>query len=520
MSYSVETVTFKGSEIFARLADHLQEHLTITGCYAVKDTVPLEDALDSGNILNESSWSNTAWLHTTHIGMSGVTTDTQNHTSSLMVYAQFMGDSTSSGSWTIGDKQVKTFYLHGHLNSSPNTEYVLGVASDTKSTRIPETDDIINIIEIRFTLIFTPLDADSTITVPSDSDYTLRSEFQQDINQISTQINNISGRVVTTHIEGEPTEGESQDIYGHKSFCDEVDFENDVSCQGSFFVTLENTYLARASITNLYDYINGYVTLESGMRPSDSNISLGSLGSLFKSIYSKDIYCRGLYPTESNTYSIGTQNIPWDSAYLRYIYNSELHTDYLCTYSESSITFDNDIVPKSGVNVNIGSSSLPWHELYSEVVYVGYGSGRGRIAFDGNVSGISINTSFIPSTSGSEYLGMASRKWSAVYAKDLVGNLIGCIPYPTSGNTNPPPIGSIFMAYFYASTTGPTVWVNMQVYASSLSTYGFDFMSFAKFDNNTWSSDSSVISSGKYVCLSAASTTTSRSLICLVMRIS
>ena len=490
MSYSVETVTSKGSEIFAKLADHLQEHLTITGCYAVKDTVSLEDALDSGNILNESSWSNTAWLHTTHIEMSGVTTDTQNHTSSLMVYAQFMGDSTSSGSWTIGDKQVKTFYLHGHLNSIPNTEYVIGVASDTKSTRIPETEDIINIIEIRFTLVFTPLDADSTITVPSDSDYILRSEFQQDINQISTQINNISDRVVTTHIEGDPTEGESQEIYGYKAFCDEVDFENDVSCQGTFFVTVENTYLARASITNLFDNNNGYVTLEGGMRPIDNNVSLGSSESLFNSTYSQNIY------------------------------NSELHTDYLSIYSGSSITFNNDIVPKSGVNVNIGSSSLPWHELYSEVMYVGYGSDKGRIAFDGNVSGISINTSFIPATPGSGYLGMASRKWSAVYANDLLGNLKGCIPYPTSGNTNPPPIGSIFMAYFYASSTGSTVLVNMQVDASNLATYGFDFMSFTKFDNNTWSGDSSVISSGKYVCLSAASTTTSRSLVCLVMRIS
>lgn len=350
MPYDIMTVTTKGSQLFAQLAGDPNEHLVIEGCDADASVKDQTQALAVEN--RPSSPIST----TDHIVLSGVT----DH--SFLVYAQFIAGQTTGG-------QVNSFYLYGYLESAPNNKYVIAVASDSRQSKLPSTQDIINYVEIRFSLTFTPIQSTLQVGVPSDNDYVLRSEFLQNINQISTQINNISDRVVTTHIEGDPTEGESQRIYGHKEFYDGVDFENDVSCQGSFFVTVENTYLARASITNLYDDINGYITLESGIRPIDNNVSLGSLGSLFKSIYSKDIYCRGLYPTESNTYSIGTQNIPWNSAYLRYIYNSELHTDCLCAYSGNSIISKCDLVPESEGSANIGSPSERWGQLYTQIIH-------------------------------------------------------------------------------------------------------------------------------------------------------
>ena len=232
MPYAIETITAKGAEIFATLADRLPEHLTITGCYAVKDVVDSSTALGSGNLLNTSAWNNTDWVHTTIVEMSGVTTDTENNTSSLMVYIQFKsGSITSHGTWDTNNKLVRTFYLHGHTNTNPNTEYVLAVASDTRQTRMPENEDIVNYIEIRFTLTFTPLDVDSTITVPSNNDYVLRSEYESGLSDLDSGLSDLDSdlqtladRVVTTHAEGSSMTGENQDVYGIKKFLDPVDF--------------------------------------------------------------------------------------------------------------------------------------------------------------------------------------------------------------------------------------------------------------------------------------------------------
>ena len=199
MAYDVMTITTKGAQVFSQLAGDSNEHLVIEGC--VTDT-SVKTQAQAEAVENVPSPSVST---TNHIVLSGVTN------TSFLVYAQFIAGQTTGG-------QVNSFYLFGYLQSAPNTKFVIAVASDSRQTKLPATQDIVNYVEVRFSLTFIPIQNTSQISTPSDNDYVLRSEFLQNINNVSSSLNTLSDRVVTTHVEGSATTGEVQNVYGTKTF--------------------------------------------------------------------------------------------------------------------------------------------------------------------------------------------------------------------------------------------------------------------------------------------------------------
>ena len=206
MAYDVMTITTKGAQVFSQLSGDPNEHLVIEGC-ATDTSVKTQAQAEVVENVPSPSVSTT-----NHIVLSGVTN------TSFLVYAQFIAGQTTGG-------QVNSFYLFGYLQSAPNTKFVIAVASDSRQTKLPATQDIVNYVEVRFSLTFIPIQNTSQISTPSDNDYVLRSEFLQNINTVTTNLNSISsslntlsGRVVTTHVEGSATTGEAQNVYGNKTF--------------------------------------------------------------------------------------------------------------------------------------------------------------------------------------------------------------------------------------------------------------------------------------------------------------
>ena len=197
MPYDVITVTARGAQAFAQLADSVQNHLTIEGCDS--NATPLT----ASQAVQVSSRPSSPVSTTTHIVMSGVT---NNH---LLVYVQFIAGQTTGG-------QVNTFYLYGSLSSAPNDKFVIAVASDSRQTKLPGMNDIVNYVEVRFSLTFTEIQDPSTqLIVPSNSDYVLRSEF----NNVN---NNLNNWLVTRHSRSNASIGEDQDIKGNKTFTDSI----------------------------------------------------------------------------------------------------------------------------------------------------------------------------------------------------------------------------------------------------------------------------------------------------------
>ena len=211
MSYNVVTTTSKGAQIFAQLAGDPNEHLVIEGCDS--DT----SVLTQSQAINVENRPATSVSTTNNITLSGVTN------SSILVYAQYIAGQTTGG-------QANSFYLYGYLQSAPNTKFVIAVASDSTQSKLPDAQDIVNYVEIRFSLTFTPIQNSSQISVPSDSDYVLRSEFL-----------NTSDRVVTTHALGQPTTGESQNIYGIKRFKNTLQADNGIRVDLSHLAYKEST---------------------------------------------------------------------------------------------------------------------------------------------------------------------------------------------------------------------------------------------------------------------------------------
>lgn len=184
MAFDVNTITVQGTIAVASAT--VGNKFVIDGCDATTDVLTQAQAAQIA--VRPGNPGST----TTEISLAG---STDNH---VFAYAEFL-----QGESTGGD--FNTFYLYGHLQDMPDTVVVIAVASASATTHIPETGDVTNRTEIQFDLTFTP-NAD-VVKVADTSMYCTRGEFLI-----------LKDRVVTTHKEGEPTTGESQTIYGNKTF--------------------------------------------------------------------------------------------------------------------------------------------------------------------------------------------------------------------------------------------------------------------------------------------------------------
>lgn len=186
MAFDVNTMTLQGAVAIASAT--VGNKFVIDGCDATTEVLTQEQAVQIA--ARPASPGST----TTEIALAG---STDNH---VFSYAEFL-----QGESTGGD--FNTFYLYGHLEDDTSTVIVIAVCSSSNPVHIPTSTDVTNRTEIQFDLTFTP--NAEVVKVADTSMYCTRGEFLV-----------LKERAVTTHVEGTPTTGEAQTIYGVKSFSD------------------------------------------------------------------------------------------------------------------------------------------------------------------------------------------------------------------------------------------------------------------------------------------------------------
>ena len=188
MAFDVNTITVQGAIAIASAT--AGNKFVVDGCDATTEILTQSQAVQIAT--RPASPAST----TTNIALAG---STDNH---VYAYAEFI-----QGQSTGGD--VHSFYLYGHMENDTSTTIVIAIASAQEPIHIPESGDVANRAEVQFELTFTA--TTDAVKVADDSMYTTRGEFLI-----------LKNRTVTTHAEGTPTTGETQTIYGQKTFNDKT----------------------------------------------------------------------------------------------------------------------------------------------------------------------------------------------------------------------------------------------------------------------------------------------------------
>lgn len=190
MAYDVTTLTIKGTELLASAT--AANNLVVSGCDATQTFVPKASAVTVQN-RPANPYSNT-----TSVRLEGAT---DNH----VFIRIFFKEAESTG----GD--VNTLYLYGHSASDPTHDYVIAVMSSQTPFHLPEEGDISNVYGTLLDIIYNV--AEGSVSTVTASVYATYSEYAD-----------LRDRAVTTHRQGETTVGDSQTIYGEKTFIDPAYF--------------------------------------------------------------------------------------------------------------------------------------------------------------------------------------------------------------------------------------------------------------------------------------------------------
>lgn len=184
MAFDTQTVTIKGAELLA--AATAQDKLIIVGCDVTQTYMTQAQAVNI-SARPANPFSNTTTV--TQVGSNS------NHINSRVYFR--------AGENTGGD--ANTLFLYGHKQSDPTNDFVIFVASAQTPFHLPVVGDVVDEWETALDIVYT-INADA-VGYAEQSTYCTLSEF-----------NLLKERTVTTHKEGEPTQGDNQTIYGDKIF--------------------------------------------------------------------------------------------------------------------------------------------------------------------------------------------------------------------------------------------------------------------------------------------------------------
>lgn len=184
MAFDTQTVTIKGAELLA--AATAQDKLIIVGCDVTQTYMTQAQAVNI-SARPANPFSNTTTV--TQVGSNS------NHINSRVYFR--------AGENTGGD--ANTLFLYGHKQSDPTNDFVIFVASAQTPFHLPVVGDVVDEWETALDIVYT-INADA-VGYAEQSTYCTLSEF-----------NLLKERTVTTHKEGEPTQGDNQTIYGDKTF--------------------------------------------------------------------------------------------------------------------------------------------------------------------------------------------------------------------------------------------------------------------------------------------------------------
>lgn len=188
MAFDTQTVTIKGAELLA--AATAQDKLIIVGCDVTQTYMTQAQAV------NISSRPANPFSNTTTVTQVG---SNANHINSRVYFR--------AGENTGGD--ANTLFLYGHKQSDPTNDFVIFIASAETPFHLPVVGDVVDEWETALDIVYT-INADA-VGYAEQSTYCTLSEF-----------NLLKERTVTTHKEGEPTQGDIQTIYGDKTFNGDV----------------------------------------------------------------------------------------------------------------------------------------------------------------------------------------------------------------------------------------------------------------------------------------------------------
>lgn len=184
MSYEVSTVTLKGAQLLASAT--AADKLILIGCDANTTIYTKAQAV------NISTRPVSPDSTTTNVIIEGAT---QNH---VFCRAIFTAGSSASA-------DVHSLFLYGHKESEPGNDYVLAVLSSSTGVHIPAVGEPANTYSSLFDIVYN-LSVDTVGTVDS-SLYATYAEF-----------NRLKERTVTTHKDGNWSQGDNQNILGLKCF--------------------------------------------------------------------------------------------------------------------------------------------------------------------------------------------------------------------------------------------------------------------------------------------------------------
>lgn len=313
MAFDTNTLTAKGVELLASATAAIP--IILDGCDATTTYI------DQASAIDVSARPTSPLSTTTDVSVIGATA---NH---VMARAHFQAGTNTGG-------EARTLYLFGHAQNDPTNVYVIYVCSSQDTFHLPEADDVVNNYEALFDMIYSAVEG--SVTTASTSVFCTLAEF-----------NILKERVVTTHKEGDPNEGDPlQTVRGEKVFMDGIGtvaldvmkldalpssgyahFGDDITVEGSAYINgglnvngatsfsdslqVSSTFTASGGIETdaIYTYneseitidggliVNGDVTASGDIKPDSANTrTIGSTTRYYIAVYSALVSANILTP--------------------------------------------------------------------------------------------------------------------------------------------------------------------------------------------------------------------------------
>lgn len=353
MAFDTNTLTAKGVELLASATAAIP--IILDGCDATTVYVDQTTAIDV------SARPTSPLSTTTDVSVIGATA---NH---VMARAHFQAGTNTGG-------EARTLYLFGHAQNDPTNVYVIYVCSSHDTFHLPEADDVVNNYEALFDMIYSAVEG--SVTTASTSVFCTLAEF-----------NILKERVVTTHKEGDPNEGDPlQTVRGEKVFMDGI----------------------------------GTVALDV--------MKLDALPGSGYAHFGDDITVEGSAYINGGLNVNGTATISGDlQVSSMFTASGGIETDTIHTYNESEITIDGglivngDIKPDAANTRTIGQNDNCFLNSYVRNSFV-----ENIIPLDG-ATAINVNGSILPDTDDSRSLGSDLKRYENIYGHFLYTEAVGYV---------------------------------------------------------------------------------------------
>lgn len=407
MAFDTNTLTAKGVELLASATAAIP--IILDGCDATTTYI------DQASAIDVSARPASPLSTTTDVSVIGATT---NH---VMARAHFQAGTNTGG-------EARTLYLFGHAQNDPSNIYVIYICSSQDTFHLPEADDVVNNYEALFDMIYSAVEG--SVTTASTSVFCTLAEF-----------NILKERVVTTHKEGEPDEGETQLVHGAKAFIDGV-------------------------VASVLSVESDPSQPDSGNAAIEYNLSVG-----------RNVYISGDLNLN------GTATISGDLQVSSMLTASGgVETDTIHTYNESEITIDGGVIVNGNISPDAANTrTIGQSDNWFLDSYVRNSFAENIIPLS-NESAINVNGSILPDTDDSRNLGSETKRYESIYGRFLYSESVGYVDddvnvkfYENHPTYNDSVVISCFNAELSLEATGSTTGCKFRLRTGSANPIRVDY---------------------------------------------